>query len=309
MRYELYIDVYFLINFIMDLILLRLASGILRQRTGAGRILAAGASGAAVSCAVVWFLALPTGRAHAHAAVRVLDGAAAVAGPAAAAMLSCAVAFRPSHVRELLRETLLLLFLAAVCGGLMEFLLEHTETGYYAVLAMRGDAAGGLPFLMWVMLVCGSVFLFRYLWMNASETRREKAALCPATLRIGERRLQVTAYRDSGNMLTEPESGRPVSIVAERVWTELVRAAAEQGRELKVRPVRYRTIGSPLGVMETTQIDSLELYLRTEAAGLSFRDPASAAAGTEKEDRPWIARAPFPLSREGGYEMLLHRDL
>ncbi len=308
MRYELYIDVFFLVNYLMDLILLRLSAEILRQKVSLGRLLTAGAAGAAAACAVVWVEALLPGKAE-SAALRAFGGAVFIAGTLAPAALLSVLAYRPRSVRELLKETLLLCFLAAASGGLMEFLMEHTAAGYDAALAVRGSAEAGLSLLMWVFLVCGGVFLFRYLWMAADGTRRERAALCSVTLHIGEESLQVTAYRDSGNTLTEPESGRPVSIVSERVWTEMNRAAAAQGKGLFINHIRYRTICSPLEVMEITQIDSLELYLQAGAAVPSSLNPASSAAGTERENHPWIARAPFPLTREGNYEMLLHRDL
>ncbi len=302
MRVELYIDVFFFVNFVMDFLLLRLSAGILKKKVSPRRTAAAGAAGAAAACAVLWIrILLPE-----NAVFRHLGGPVSIAGPAA---ILCAAAFAPRSVRELLKEMLLLFFLAGAAGGFMEFLLEYTGAGYLAAMLLRGEASAGLSFFMWVFLVCGSVFLFRYLWMTVTETRREREALCPVTLSVGDRSLQVTAYRDSGNMLTEPESGRPVSIVSERVWLEVIRAAEAQNKEMRVIHIRYRTIGSPLGVMEAAQIDSLELYLRPGADEHLPPDPESSAAGTERELLPWIARAPFPLSGEGSYEMLLHRDL
>ncbi len=308
LRYELYIDVFFFVNYLMDLLLLRLSAPILRQKPGAGRMLAAGAAGAAAACAVVWVQVLSLGKPE-NVVLRAFGRAVSAAGPAATALLLSALAYRPRSVRELLKETFLLFFLAAAAGGLMEFLLEHTDAGYYAVLAVRGNTAAKLSMLTWLFLAGGGAFLLRYLWIAADGTRRERTALCPVTLYVGKAGLQVTAYRDSGNTLTEPDSGRPVSIVSERVWTELKRAAASQGKELSIGHIRYRTIGCPYGVMEIAQIDSLELYLQPGAAVPSSLSPASSAAGMERENHPWIARAPFPLSGEGSYEMLLHRDL
>ncbi len=311
MRYELYIDVYFLVNFLMDLVLLRLTAHILKRQAGAGRMLAAAAAGAAAACGTAAAGAVLPGilRGCSAAAVdRFLPGilrlcSAAAAGvflpgilsfcqSAAAALVCCAAAFRPKTFRELLKEALLLFFLASATGGLAEFLLENMAAGYDA----------GLSVLTWVFLMGGALFLLRGLWICAAEVRRERSALCMVTLSVGEQKLKATAYRDSGNTLTEPESGLPVSIVSERLWQEVMHAAAKQGRELPICHIRYRTIGNPLGVMDATQIDFMTLYLETGADGPSFRCPASGV-------RPWIARAPFPLSGEENYEVLLHRDL
>ncbi len=302
MRYELYIDVYFVVNFLMDLVLLRMTAEILKRKADTGRILAACAAGACAACAAVVGRAFLPGPAYLR---RLGD----VVSSVVSAAICCGVAFRPRAGRELLKEMLLLFFLAAVTDGLMEVLLEHTAAGYYAALALGGDRDAGLSFLTWVFLVGGAVFLFRYLWMCAAEVRRESAQLCRVTLHVGDKNLQTTAYRDSGNTLTEPGSGLPVSIVSEGLWYAVFLAAKQQEREFSVIHIRYRTVGNPLGVMEAVQIDSMELYLESGSAEPSSRVPASAAAGIKRENHPWIARAPYPLSQEGNYEMLLPRDL
>ena len=132
MRYELYIDVLFFVNFTMNLILLRLLAGIAKRRAGWGRLLAGAAAGAAGACAAVcrgWYMA----------------------GFLALPAVMVRIAFRPGDIREFLKETLCFLFAAVFLGGAMEFLYEHTRFGVFLELALRQDAPG-LRLLGWGFL-------------------------------------------------------------------------------------------------------------------------------------------------------------
>ena len=298
LRYRWYIDVFFFVNFSMNLILLLLSGKILKRRAARLRLCGSAALGAVIACAAVWGTGYLTRNMTAAA-----TGAVFLAAGLAAPVLMVRLAFRPESARELARETMLFLFAAVCVGGGMGLIYDHTMLGYGLARFLTGGREMSLAALCFAAF--GAVFLFRYLWLAASETRKEKERLCMVTLRAGEKRLEAMAYRDSGNSLTEPESGGPVSVVSERVWKELKAEGAGGGR---IRWLSYRTIGNPFGVMEAMQIDSIEECGRV-LRGQNRLPPAGSAAAAGGDCRPWVARAPFPVSQDGSYDVLLHREL
>ena len=301
MRYEWYIDVFFFVNFSMNLILLWLSGKILKRAVSWRRICAAAAAGAAIACAAVWSafsLAAGTG-------IRGADAVLAAAGFTAPVIMA-RMAFRPGNPRELVKETLLLLFVSVCIGGLGGIFRDHVPG--VRPIAGRTEDPGGMSLPALGFTAAGAVFLFWYLWLTASEIRREREVFCLVTLRVGEKRLEAAACRDSGNSLTEPESGAPVSVVSERVWKELLAAAADGEHDIRIRRIPYRTVGNPFGIMEAMQIDSIEECGRVRR-GQNRLPPAGSAAAAGGDCRPWVARAPFPVSQDGSYDVLLQREL
>ena len=293
MEYVLYIDVFVLVNFCMDLGLLLIVRRILKVPGSAVRLASAALCGTVMACAalflpgmVLWLLASP--------AVMVM------------------AAFRPPGIRELAKEGLILLFTAAGVGGIMEILYQHTPAGYYLAAFLSGNPAAGMPLLAWAAAAAGAFFLFRFLWLTAAETRMERAHLQMVQLELGPVKVQAAGFVDTGNRLREPESGRPVHIVSDRIWRKL------QVPECRIRRIPYHTIGNPGGFLEAAEIDSLRIAEEASQAhgfpGRSRRRPDGGGKKGRPGDssgtcRAWIGRAPFPVSESGRYEILLHEDI
>ena len=95
-------------------------------------------------------------------------------------------------------------------------------------------------------------------------------------------------YLDTGNCLQEPDTGLPVHIVSEVLWNSL--KTPESG----IVQIPFHTIGNPWGVMEGMRIEILEIREETGEKKI--------LSGV------WIARAPLRLTKDGSYEILLHRE-
>ncbi len=296
MRYELYIDVYFLINFAMDLALLAVVGDALRRPAPWRRLAAGAALGALAAClTAVWdpaewgMKAAETGGPGLwlkniwfvfRACLEVL----------VPACVMVRIAFRPGGWRELVKAALMLLFLSACVCGFLEALCGLLGAG------MAGGTEAALPALIRVFLAAGVFFLLRFFWSCASEIRKERRGLCRVTLRIGTRAVEAAALYDTGNRLREPGRGEPVHIVTERLWRRLMKGGTGTGPdgERTLCRIPFRTVGNPLGFMEAVRLDALEIR-REKAPVLILPDP-------------WIGRAPFPVSQDGSYEMLLHEE-
>lgn len=242
MRYELYVDSLFLINFVMNLYLLMLVNRSTLRTATPGRLIAGAAFGGGsyllllISGGAVW--------------LRLILGAAGAFG-----MLL--IAFRVKGLRNFLKLAEKTLFYSFCIGGGLFFLIrrlhfaERSLTGIFGILG-----AGGILFL----------FLARF-----RRGEQQESCICRATLICGETKVTVAALVDSGNSLAEPVSGKPVSVVEEAV----LRSLWESGGP-GYRVIPYHSIGKKKGILEGYLLP--ELRLETEGICKVFRNVYIAAS-------------------------------
>ncbi|MDE5588620.1 MAG: sigma-E processing peptidase SpoIIGA [Acetatifactor sp.] len=227
MRYELYVDSLFLVNFVMNLYILMLVNRSTLRTAAPWRLLLGAALGS--GCYLLMFmLNLPV-------PLKLFLGAAGAVG-----MLP--VAFPVRGLRNLLKLTEKMLIFSFCMGGALLFLLrsfsvgENTLTGIFGILGVGG-------------IVC--LFLGRFPWESKPEN-----SLCRVTLVRGEKQVTVSALIDSGNSLVEPISGKPVCVVDEEIFQGLW----ESGGQL-FRAVPYHSIGKKRGILEGYLLPELHVEL------------------------------------------------
>lgn len=237
MHYELYVDSLFLINFGMNLYLLMFVNRSTFRTAQPWRIFL-GAVFGGVSFLLLFWVSVPL-------ICRLLVGISA----GTIGMLL--IAFPVRNMRMFLKLLERLLVCAFCMGGLQFFLIRLVPdfrqwlTGVWGILG-----AGGIAFL----------FLERFL-----PGRGEENCLCRATLRREGASMTVTALIDSGNSLIEPISGKPVSVVEEKVFRGLWKNSV-QG----FRAIPYHSIGKSRGIMNGYLLP--ELCLEIDGVKKEFRD-------------------------------------
>lgn len=272
--YYLYIDVVFLVNLVMDIVVLSMVKVILKVKTSALRIVLGGVIGALWTCILAIYPMLPV----------LLQGMVTyvVVGG-----LMVKVGLRTKGVRGLVKGVLGLYLASVALGGLMMALYQHTRIGYYIEQLIRGGYAQGIPLIIWALLTAAAVFGLKYLWINVMEIQRQKSHLYEVTLNYGGRVVKATGFLDTGNLLFDPVSHKPVHIVSEKLWHVLY----QEGEPVRMIP--FHTIGSEGGVMPGMLLDSM------------------AVGGDQPEkviEKPLIAVSPKPLCKDGSYEILLHEE-
>ncbi len=227
MGYDLYVDSLFLVNFVMNLYILMLVDRSTLQAAKPARLLLAAAFGA--GCYLLLFvLRLPV-------PLKLFSGAAGAVG-----MLP--VAFQVKGLRNLLKLMEKMLVYSFCMGGALIFLFrsfpfkEGILTGIFGILL-----AGGILFL----------FLGRI-----SGNAKPVSGICSVTLVRGEKQVTVPALIDSGNSLTEPISGKPVSVVDEEAFRKLWE---EDWQMYRVIP--YHSIGKRKGILEGYLLPELQVEL------------------------------------------------
>lgn len=230
MFYEtVYIDMVFLVNFMMDLLLLSLLAGILR-REGRWRGLCAGAlAGAVWACLAV---------------VVVLPGWMEFFGSMAAALGMTALAFRERNITAIFFMSFSLLGLSFFLSGLVNLVYYHTGAGYYM-------QKGGVPsYLLFPVIGIGSVAIqkgAKQFWRYQGVQRQ----LCQVTLSHQGKHIGLTGLVDTGNQLYDPYQGRPVQIAWEESLKEFL------PKDQKFLYVPYHSVGKPDGLLKGFTADEI----------------------------------------------------
>lgn len=221
--YELYIDVLFLENFLMDYILLLVAKKVLKCPVSYGRLCLGALTGAVLTC-LVTAIRIP------FAFIKILLFYTLVP----TTMLFAGL--RITDRRSFFRAMLTLYISGFLVGGVFEHLSQYVQVGslFFALAAASYYIASG------VLKVLTLLFHF-------GETH------CQVRLYSGGKCCEARAIIDTGNRLTDKSSGKAVSIVSKEVAAKLFGCACPEG----IRYIPYRTIGKGNGVIPIVPIDRI----------------------------------------------------
>lgn len=284
MRYEWYIDLYLLINLLMDAGLLWSLGKVfqipLRWRQICGRcgIWSSGSLWRGVDTAAVF------GYCYKNEST---DGKSCCWNPGDLDHTVAAVSgrydpprFGRRDWRTFLKLYVMLYLEAFLAGGILEAVRQQVEVR-------------GVPFWAVFFLTAGVFLLIRFFYLFYQDVKEERKYCYPVVLKYGKQKVNAIGYLDTGNQLVRPKDRVPVHVVSEQVWKQLF-DGADKEEKIPGEIIPFSTIGNPYGQMEAMQIE--EILLKFEH-------------GRKKVlEKPWIARAPFPISRGNRYQILLHGE-
>lgn len=230
MVYELYVDSLFLVNFVMNLYLLILVNrSTLRTATRKGMLLGAGLG------AIVYLLAfLIEQPAWLKLPIMFLAGTC----------LMVQIAFRPKGLKAFFRILGQLFRYSFLIGGLLLFVSSAIPVLQAFMTRISGVlGVGALGFLL-----VG--------YIQEKEFFEKRNASCRVRLTNHSASVKLSALVDSGNSLTEPISGKPVSIVDARIFHALW-----GDEEVGYRAVPYHSIGRKRGILRAYLLPELEVEI------------------------------------------------
>ena len=191
MYYELYIDVFFLVNFVMDYLLLLFIRKTLKCTATHGRVCLGAAVGAFLTCLIV---ILPISSIVMkfilfHVFVN-----------------TCMIraGLKIKTIRSFVKSLLMLYIGGFLLGGILEAFRQYVRVGslFFAV------AIAGYYMVLWI-------------WKFISYLQRYSSYHCEVELYLGDRMYRVKGMIDTGNGLSDPISGRPVNILERKIVKKL----------------------------------------------------------------------------------------
>lgn len=231
MVYELYVDTLFLINFVMNLYLLILVNKTCMRTATRMRILA----GAGVGAIAYTTAFLVSGPGWLKWPIMLLAGTG----------LMLRITFRPQSFRSIMKLFGQLAAYSFLMGGLLLFL--GNATPLFQRWLTRATGVIGLGAVVFMLL--GT--------LQERKTAAERASVCSVKLITESGSVEVEALIDSGNSLTEPISGKPVSVIDKHLFAQLWPKAPEL-----YRVVPYQSVGKAHGILKGYPVPEMEVEIK-----------------------------------------------
>lgn len=223
MYYELYIDVLFLVNFMMDYLLLLLVRKMLRCTATHGNIFLGAVLGSFLTCIVV-ILPIPYAFFKFVLFHMVVNTFMIRAG------------LKIKKMREFAKAYIMLYAGGFLLGGVLEALQQYVRVGS-----------------LFFAIAIGGYHIVSKLWDFMASVGRINQYRCRVDLYLGEKQCQVTGIIDTGNGLRDPVSYQPVSILDKTVARQFLGDV----KMSQVRYVPYHSIGKKEGVLMALTIDRM----------------------------------------------------
>lgn len=223
MYYELYIDVLFLVNFMMDYILLLLSRRMLKCTATHGNIFVGAMTGASLTCLVIVLPMLHVGLKFIlfHVAVNT-------------AMIRFGL--RIKDMRNTVKALLTLYAGGFLLGGVMEHLSQYVKIGS-----------------MFLFVAVAAYYIVTWIWNFLDSMQKVNRYRCRTELYIRGKKYRINGIIDTGNCLHDPITNEPVSILDKKTAVKLL---GDEKAE-KVRYVPYHSIGKQEGVLPILRIDKM----------------------------------------------------
>lgn len=268
MHYELYLDSLFLLNFGMNLLLLSLVDHSMGHTATWYRLFAGAGVGA--GCYLLPFL---------------------WKGTASGKLLFC---FLPGTLL-MLYATFSIRSLRALWSYFRKLMLSTFLIGGILAALLRGFPAGR-KFLPGTGMVLGMGAFSVWLLLRGRKREKELAGYCDVVLQGAEETLRIHALVDSGNTLTEPISGAPVSVLDARVFYRLWPEGLSG-----FRAIPYHSVGKKSGILKGYPVPQMTII--SQGVEREYRNVYLAVSGEEiaGEEIPMLLH-PALLREMNGHE-------
>ncbi len=205
MEQTVYIDLYFLINFSMDLLCFLLVSKLLSYKLSITRILAASVFGGVYACLSLFFGVYGIWS-------FILDTLALV-------FMSVIAIMKKGALRQSAIYTVVYAAVSIVLGGFMTVLFSaFNKIGLDRLLGNENDADGVSVWIFAILAIVGGICsAYSTRFFRRKSARRE----CRVKIVFGQNQTVLHGLCDSGNLLREPVFGK-LCIVAEREIVERI---------------------------------------------------------------------------------------
>lgn len=186
MYYELYIDLFFLENFMMDSILLLFVRSVFGKKSFTIRTFTAGVIAAVFSCVVI--------------VIRMPEAVKCFCNYCIIPIVMIWLGVKISNIVQLFEGVLLLYFTAICLGGIMQLFRPYM----------------GIVSVMYVSALMGC-FILKMSWNLLTRAGNLQKRCCQVVLYDETKKWDIRAMIDTGNMLQDPAGQKPVHIISKKM--------------------------------------------------------------------------------------------
>lgn len=270
MEQNIYLDVYFGFNFLMDFFVLFITRIIIRNNRKIIRISPAAAMGAMYAVVIL--------------IMNVQGFITMLVTYLVMAELMLMISFGRTDVRNRIKRLCVLYGVTFLVNGLVNAIYYGTNLGKNLVQLANTDTFGNISvgMILCIMLIVGSAAP-----TITCKLRRDikiSRNIYQVLLEIGAEKISVRALCDTGNSLVEPITKKPVSVIEENSLKSLNR------ENMHYLMVPYNSVGKQHGLMSAFVADRLE-------------------ANGRVIEKAIIGIYEGKLSQNKKYEMILHPDI
>ena len=226
-----YIDVYFLLNFTVDILALYFAASLIKIKSTVLRLVLSGGFGAMMSCIIVLFA--PTG---------LLFASILIIGMIITVEIFCPIETKARKFKALFA----FLIFETLIGGLIGFSYSLLDTYFYPIVSEQSFGAENRRLLLVALLVLLTYGILKLVFLVFYSSKSEKNVNIIICLN-GEFE-KISALVDSGCFLCDPLDGKPVIIVKKRLiglTNHINNVSTSKNEEIKkrVRIIPVKTLG------------------------------------------------------------------
>lgn len=268
----IYLDVLFLVNLLMDGILLILVSKLLKYTATYFRIFAAATLGAFWAC---FATAIPI---H-NIFIRNICTYILVS------ILMIRICAKKCDLKDMIKGVVTLYVVTFTVGGMCHMLYYYTNAGYYINTVILNDKLLVTSIIMaCILLIAISRYLNQYMAYDSK--------VYNVILRVGEKQICIKGLVDTGNVLQDPYFHKPVNVIEYQAFENIFNNI-EDCTKVKYHMIPFRSLGCSEGCIEVIMVDVMYIYRNKKA--FTVRD---ALIGLYKQK----------LSADNAYEMLLNSE-
>lgn len=170
------------------------------------------------------------------------------------------ISLKSAMIAGLLAESFVMVLIPFGFHGTKGFLhvigiLAEHELVVGAILIIMIRLVPGIAHIMGHSGVISAMTVIVTFFLCLIRKRQKEPAICEAVLYYEGNQVRIPALLDSGNSLAEPVSGKPVSVVKERIMKDLFKDRKPE----YYRVIPYRSVGKEHGVLKGYFIPKMEV--------------------------------------------------
>ncbi len=282
MKYVMYIDVFFAINFLMDLLILVIAKRFINPQTTIKRCILAALAGATLTCIIIiWkmpFVILQ----------KIFTYVVIIA-------VMTKIAYRLKGVVQNIKVIVILYVVTFTLSGAVDFIYYYTNFSLYVKELLSFNYLRGINFFTFIFITAIAFFITDFsgkFIRNRMNMKKANNDMYDIVLEYKEKQVNLKGLYDSGNSLMEPIGNTPVHIVEYKAVSNLLEGV--DAREAKMKMVPFKALGTEMGVIPAIEIDKMVLHVNGEYIEIG---------------KSMIGLYQGTLSSQGNYNIILNRSI